>query len=38
MVLQHIYNYVEDHFYENNFLYLKKKPVKDVLHSLRTDN
>lgn len=39
MVLQPTYNYVEDHFYENNFLYLKKKkPVKDVLHSLRIDN
>lgn len=25
MVLQPTYNYVEDHFYEINFLYLKKK-------------
>lgn len=37
MVLQPTYNYVEDHFYENNFIW-KKKPVKDVLHSLRIDN
>lgn len=37
MVLQPIYNYVEDHFYENNFLYLKKKQLK-MYYSLRIDN
>lgn len=33
MLLQPTYNYVEDYIYENNFLYLKKKTVKDVLQS-----